>query len=88
MALTVPTIDDSFVQCDVQVSSTDDGITIPITLTSTQVADWSDTDLTDKVAALKAAVAAFLTPGQDIQVRIVWMRQGFTTTVQTQEAVS
>jgi hypothetical protein len=86
MALTVPTISTT-AQCTVTVGSTDYGLNIPLVLTAAQVADWSDQQLTDRIAALKSAFEAFLSPGLDIQTSVVWMTQGFDTTVQTAEQV-
>lgn len=87
MALTVPTIPTSITQCSVTVSAVDSGFSVPIVLTSTQVADWTDQELTDRTNALKAAVEAFLPAGQTIQVNVTWMQQGFDTTVNTSELV-
>lgn len=87
MALTVPAIPTSVTQCTVTIGATDSGISIPLTLTPEQVADWSDQDLTDRTNALKAALAAFVPVGQSIQVNVTWMQQGFDTVINTSEAV-
>lgn len=88
MPLTPPTYASPSDQCTVMVQSVDAGFATGLTLTAAQVADWSDQDLEDKVTALKMAMAAFLTSGQDIQVRVSWQRSASESVINTAETVS
>jgi predicted component of type VI protein secretion system len=88
MPLTQPTYASPSDQCTVMVQSVDAGFATGLTLTAAQVAAWSDQDLEDKVTALKTAMAAFLAPGQDIQVNVSWRRSASESVIHTAETVS
>jgi hypothetical protein len=77
--LTIPDFTDPQQTCTVSVQSVQAGISTFATLTPDQVNDWSDQDLTDRVDALKEAIAAFLAPGQDLQVNVMWSSNATAT---------
>ncbi|MGW1463834.1 hypothetical protein ACWCPT_05700 [Streptomyces sp. NPDC002308] len=72
--ITSPEYGTGYDRCTVAVASLDGNISISYALTPAQVDGWTDEELHTKAGALRAAVAALLPVGTDIQSSISWGR--------------
>ncbi|MFD6421545.1 hypothetical protein [Streptomyces sp. NPDC060198] len=64
------------------MASLDGNISIRYVLLPPQIEQWTDEVLQQKLSAVKAAVAALLQPGSDIQSSVSWTRSAAAIVMQ------
>ncbi|WEH40806.1 hypothetical protein [Streptomyces sp. AM 2-1-1] len=88
MPITLPKYPATNDELLIRVSSLDADVQLTYTVRPDQIDTWTDQDLLDKVAALRAAVRGLLPERVDLQVNIFWNRSGQTSVLHDVETTT